>query len=111
MSAKRKIIYSDVKTHKPCVKFSIALQATKKINIDSVTVIDNNTCFKLDSIHSSSKNLTFLRQYSIEAFFKGNEEKTPNCNSSKNGMLSIFYSSLNKQNVLEIASFMNHNKK
>lgn len=105
ISAKRKTIYPGIQTQKPYVKFIVVLETPKTISIDSARVIENNTCFKLDRIHSVTEKSTFQKKYTVEILFKGNEATIGNCGTLNNGMLSLYYTTSNTQKVIEISSF------
>ncbi|TCP23930.1 hypothetical protein EV195_10795 [Tenacibaculum skagerrakense] len=107
ISAKRKIMYSNVTMEKPHVKFIVTMEANETISIDSAQIIDNNTCYKINPVSTISEKTALQKRYTVELLFKGNEDTVINCNSTKNGKLSLFYSTSNAQKVIEISSFMN----
>lgn len=114
ISAKKKTVYPGLANQKPYTKFVVEIKAKNPITakIDSIVLVENNKCYKVDFLLSSKTSSTFLKEvnksgnYSIEALLKeGKYKELNNCSNAENGKLTIFYKINNENKKLEIDSF------
>lgn len=118
VSSTKQTVFSGVRTVKPYSNYIFKVEVKKETNIfiDSVHIVEQEQCFKVQHIIESKHSASYLSKidtqgtyYIKSAIRKGRYQKINYCNYTGNKAI-IFYTENGKSRTVEVLSFEEEKK-